>query len=212
MKQLNYLWGKLEEFLIMVSLALMTLVTFIYVVLNNLYQPFLTLSEKLVDSAPTVSSFFESIAFFIMDMAMEMTWSVALTKLFFGALIFLGASYGVRTAGHIGIDILLKQFSTNPRRIISIFACLCCLGFVALIIYASTGWISAMYTADIGAEDLQHFNIKVWEISMIIPVGFSMIFIRFFEIFIRLLRGQQSDLGLADEASDALKLNEENKE
>lgn len=212
MKQLDYLWGKLEEILIVISLALMTLVTFVYVVLNNLYQPFLILSEKLAETSSTLSSIFEGIAFFIMDLAMEMTWSVALTKLFFGALIFLGASYGVRTAGHIGIDIVLKQFSPSVRRIISIFACLCCLGFVALIIYASTGWIEAMYTADVGAEDLQRFNIKVWEIGMIIPVGFAMIFIRFLEIFIRLLRGQQSDLGLADEAGDALKLNEENKE
>lgn len=208
MKQLSLLWGKLEEILIILSLALMTIVTFVYVVLNNLYQPFLSLAE----SSETLRPILEPIAIFIMTMAMEMTWSVALTKLFFGALIFLGASYGVRTAGHIGIDIVLKQFSPKGRRMISIFACLLCIGFVSLIAYASFGWISAMHAADVGAEDLHAFHIKVWHIGLIIPIGFGMILIRFIEILIRLLRGQQTDLGLADEANDALKINEEHKE
>jgi C4-dicarboxylate transporter DctQ subunit len=35
-----------------------------------------------------------------------------------------------------------------------------------------------------------------------------MVFIRFFEIFVRILRNQQTGLGLADEAADALKINE----
>ncbi|NOL49340.1 TRAP transporter small permease [Pelistega europaea] len=208
MKSLAFLWDKLEEILIVLSLALMTLVTFIYVVLNNAYQPFLMLADNYESLKPIA----EPIALFIMTLAMEMTWSQALTKLFFGALIFLGASYGVRTAGHIGIDILIRKFSPNARRAISILACLLCLAFCALIIYASSGWIGAMYTADIGAEDLQDFNIKVWQIGMIVPIGFAMVFIRFIEVLLRLFRGQQNDLGLADEASDALKLNEEDKE
>lgn len=208
MKSIAYLWDRLEEVLIVLSLALMTLVTFIYVVLNNAYQPFLLLADNYEFLKPIA----EPIALFIMTMAMEMTWSVALTKLFFGALIFLGASYGVRTAGHIGIDIVIKKLSPTARRGVSIIACLLCIAFCALIVYASSGWISAMHTADIGAEDLQDFNIKVWEIGMIIPVGFAMIFIRFIEVLIRLLRGQQTDLGLADEAGDALKINEEHKE
>lgn len=208
MKSIAYLWNRLEEILIVLSLALMTLVTFIYVVLNNFYQPFLLLADNYEFIKPIA----EPIALFIMTLAMEMTWSVALTKLFFGALIFLGASYGVRTAGHIGIDILVKNLPPNMRRMISIITSILCLAFCAMLVYASSDWISAMYTADIGAEDLQDFNIKVWEIGMIIPIGFSMIFIRFLEVCIRLIRGQQSDLGLADEAGDALKINEENKE
>ena len=208
MKLLSKFWDKLEEILIILSLSLMTLVTFIYVVLNNLYQPFL----DLADNFESLKSIFEPIGIFIMTMAMEMTWSVALTKLFFGMLIFLGASYGVRTAGHIGIDVLVKKFSKTGQRNISIIACLLCLFYAALIAYASLEWIQAMFIADVGAEDLNAFNIKVWEIGLIIPIGYALIFFRFIEILIRLFRGQQTDLGLADEASDALKLNEEHKE
>ena len=40
------------------------------------------------------------------------------------------------------------------------------------------------------------------------PVGFALVFIRFAEILVRILRNRQTGLGLADEAADALKLTE----
>ena len=43
---------------------------------------------------------------------------------------------------------------------------------------------------------------------MMVPIGFTMVFIRFAEIFVRLIRHQQVGLGLADEAADAMKLTE----
>ncbi|WP_159991586.1 TRAP transporter small permease [Pelistega ratti] len=208
MKYLSCFWNKLEEISIVLSLAIMTIVTFIYVVLNSLYQPFLFLAEKY-DSLKPIA---EPIGIFIMTLAMDMTWSVAITKVFFGALIFLGASYGVRTAGHIGVDFVIKKFSTETRRFISIIACLLCLTYVGLILYASHDWLQVMYEADVGAEDLHTFHLKIWHIGLILPFGYALIFMRFTEILIRLFKGQQSDLGLADEASDALKINEEYKE
>jgi C4-dicarboxylate transporter DctQ subunit len=43
---------------------------------------------------------------------------------------------------------------------------------------------------------------------MIVPIGYAMVFIRFLEIFVRILRNQQTGLGLADEAAEAIKLSE----
>ncbi|OBW91667.1 C4-dicarboxylate ABC transporter [Gallibacterium salpingitidis] len=202
MQHFNYLWGKLEEFMIAFSLALMTLVTFVYVMFNNLYTPF----YDLADAYPSLESILVPIATFCMTVAQEMTWSVALTKLFFAMLIFFGASYGVRTAGHIGIDAIVKKFSTPVQRYISIFACLTCLIYAGIIMVASVDWVKALLIANVGAEDLQHFGIQLWHIGMIIPIGYFMIFGRFVEIFVRLLQGKQNDLGLADEAKDAVKL------
>ncbi|MOA66202.1 hypothetical protein D3C78_1928740 [compost metagenome] len=45
-----------------------------------------------------------------------------------------------------------------------------------------------------------------WHIGLIVPVGFALVFIRFAEIFVRILTHRQTGLGLADEAADALKL------
>ncbi|HCJ31187.1 MAG TPA: C4-dicarboxylate ABC transporter, partial [Pseudomonas sp.] len=70
-------------------------------------------------------------------------------------------------------------------------------------------WIQALFTANIGAEDLGHFGIKQWHIGMIVPIGFAMVFIRFVEILVRILRNEQTGLGLADEAAEAARLGEE---
>jgi TRAP-type C4-dicarboxylate transport system, small permease component len=45
----------------------------------------------------------------LMAYAQEMTWSIALTKALFGWLIFFGIAYGVRTAGHLGVDVLVRR-------------------------------------------------------------------------------------------------------
>lgn len=202
MKTLEKVWAQLEEILVVISLTLMTLITFVYVMFNNLYEPFFSLADRF----PSMASFFESIALFCMTMAQEMTWSNAMTKVFFGTLIFLGASYGVRTAGHIGIDALVKHFTKSTQRKISIVACLLCLAYCVIIFIACYGWVKAMFIANVGAEDLHLFGLKVWHIGMVMPVAYTLIFLRFVEILCRLLAGKQNNLGLADEAGDAIKL------
>ncbi|MBE2896262.1 TRAP transporter small permease [Pasteurellaceae bacterium HPA106] len=205
MQWFNYFWGKLEEFMIATSLAAMTLVTFSYVMFNNLYTPF----YDLADAFPSLENVFLPIGDFCITVAQEMTWSVALTKLLFAMLIFFGASYGVRTAGHIGVDAIVKKFSTPIQRIISIIACAACLIYAGLITFASYEWVKALLIANVGADDLHDFGIQLWHIGLIIPIGYGMIFARFLEIFVRILQGKQNDLGLADEAKDAVKLQEE---
>lgn len=202
MSSLKWLWERLEECLISILLMVMTLVTFSYVVFNNLYNVFFDLAEAI----PFTASFADPIGEWIMEAAQEMTWSVALTKACFGWLIFFGASYGVRTAGHIGVDVLVKRLSRSGQRVVGVIAVAACLTYAFLIATASYEWISAMHIADIGAEDLHQFHLKQWHIGLIMPVGFGLIAIRFIEILIRILRGKQTGLGLVDESEDAMKL------
>ncbi len=75
-------------------------------------------------------------------------------------------------------------------------------GLIAFLLAAMT------LVTCIGAEDLDHFGIRQWHIGLIVPVGFALVFIRFAEILVRILRNRQTGLGLADEAADALKLTE----
>ncbi|AHL77436.1 C4-dicarboxylate ABC transporter [Stutzerimonas stutzeri] len=205
MNALWRVWDHFEEGFIAFLLAAMTLVTFVYVVLNNLYTVFYSLGDRFEGA----SDFFFAIGDFVIGMAQAMTWSTALTKALFAWLIFSGLAYGVRTAGHIGIDALVKLVPRHVQRYIGIIACLFCLGYAALLAFASFNWISALFTANIGAEDLGHFGVKQWHIGMIVPIGFAMVFIRFAEIFVRILRNEQTGLGLADEAAEAAKLGAE---
>ncbi|MGA6097558.1 TRAP transporter small permease [Stutzerimonas marianensis] len=205
MNALRRAWDHFEEGFIAFLLAAMTLVTFVYVILNNLYTAFYSLGDRF----PAGDDLFFAIGDFIIGLAQSMTWSTALTKALFAWLIFFGLAYGVRTAGHIGVDALVKLAPRHVQRYIGILACLFCLGYAGLLAVASFHWISALLTAAIGAEDLGHFGVKQWHIGMIVPIGFAQVFIRFAEILVRLLRNEQTGLGLADEAAEAVKLGAE---
>ena len=135
-----------------------------------------------------------------------MTWSVALTKAMFGWLIFFGISYGVRTAGHLGVDALVKLTKRPVQRLLGMLACLCCLAYAGLFMVASYKWVSAVMTAQIGAEDLDQYGVDVGDIVIIVPIGFALVFIRYLEIFYRIFTHRQVGLGLADEAGEASKL------
>ncbi|MGE8392085.1 TRAP transporter small permease [Pseudomonas sp. BIGb0427] len=204
MNALRRIWEHFEEGFIVFLLAAMTLVTFVYVILNNLYTLFYSLAERW----PGAADLFNSIGDHVMDAAQSMTWSNALTKALFGWLIFFGLSYGVRVAGHIGVDALVKLASKPVQRLLGMLACLCCLGYAGLLSIASFEWIQTLFNAGIGAEDLGHFGIMQWQVGLIVPVGFALVFIRFTEILVRILQHRQTGLGLADEAADALKLAE----
>lgn len=204
MNALRRVWDRFEEGFIVFLLTTMTLVTFVYVILNNLYSLFYALGDRFESAA----DLFYGLGDPILDLAQAMTWSNALTKALFAWLIFFGLAYGVRTAGHIGVDALVKLASKPVQRIIGLIACSACLGYAGMLALGSFEWMQALFVAAIGAEDLGHFGIQQWHIGLIVPLGFAMVFIRFLEIFVRILRHQQTGLGLADEAADALKLRE----
>ena len=205
MNALWRVWDHFEEGFIAFLLAAMTLVTFVYVVLNNLYTVFYSLG----DTFPAAEVFYFALGDYIIGLAQSMTWSSALTRALFAWLIFSGLAYGVRTAGHIGVDALVKLAPRNIQRYIGVIACLFCLGYAGLLTVASFEWIQTLFTAGIGAEDLGHIGVKQWQIGMIVPIGFAMVFIRFAEILVRILRNEQTGLGLADEAAEAARLGEE---
>ncbi|MDD2222354.1 MAG: TRAP transporter small permease [Pseudomonas sp.] len=208
MNTVRLIWDRFEEGFIVLLLTAMTLVTFVYVILNNLYTFFYAVGEYFSERSEGVSEFFYTVGDTVLDIVQSMTWSNATTKALFAWLIFFGLAYGVRIGGHIGVDALVKLASRPTQRIIAIIACIFSLGYAGLLSVASYEWISTLMGAGIGADDLAQFGIKQWHIAVIVPVGFTLVFIRYFEILIRIIRHQQVGLGLADEAADAMKLTE----
>ena len=197
-------WNHAEEMLVAFLLAGMTLVTFAYVVFNNLYGVFYSLG----DSLPFANDALLGIGDNILYIAQEMTWSVALTKAMFGWLIFVGLAWGVRIGAHIGVDLLVRQFNPANQRRVAMLAVLICLGYCALMAYSSEQWVATLYEVGTSAEDLDRFGIAQWQIVMIVPIGFALMFVRFLQIFIRIAQGKQQGLGLHSEVDDAVKLAE----
>ena len=197
-------WNHAEEMLVAFLLAGMTLVTFAYVVFNNLYGVFYSLGDSLPFANETMLGIGDKILY----IAQEMTWSVALTKAMFGWLIFVGLAWGVRIGAHIGVDLLVRQFNPANQRRVAMLSVLICLGYCALMAYSSEQWVATLYEVGTSAEDLDRFGIAQWQIVMIVPIGFALMFVRFLQIFIRIAQGKQQGLGLHSEVDDAVKLAE----
>ncbi|MBB1607532.1 MULTISPECIES: TRAP transporter small permease [unclassified Pseudomonas] len=202
MKSLVRVCNHLEEGVIALLLAAMTLVTFVYVVLTNVFTVFYDLGDNL----PALQRPAYAIGDALLGVAQDMSWSNALTKALFGWLIFFGIAYGVRTAGHLGVDALVRLAPRRVQRAIGVVACLCCLAYAGLFMVASFAWVKTLFIAGIGAEDLDHFGILQAYIAVIVPIGFALVLVRYLEILVRLLRGRQLGLGLADEAAEATRL------
>lgn len=209
MQYIKKAWDSLEEIFIVFLLTAMTLITAVYVVFNNLYTFFYFLADSSADFSEGLENFFFVIGDFILDLAQAMTWSNALSKALFGWLIFFGVAYGVRIGGHIGVDALVKLASDRTQKFFALIACSVCMGYAALLSISSYEWVTTMFQAAIGADDLGQFGVKQWHITLIVPLSFALVFLRYVEILIRILRNQQVGLGLADEAADAMKLSDE---
>ena len=205
MSTLSKIWNRFEEGAIAFLLAAMTLITFFYVVVNNLYTVFYYLADRF----PVAEATLFAIGDFILEIAQDMTWSNALTRALFGWLIFLGIAYGVRVGGHIGVDAVVKLMPSPMQRVIGVIAVSACLLYAGLMLAGSAQWVWVLLSSGIGAEDLDEFGIMQGHVGLIVPIGFALVLLRFVEILVRILRGQQTGLGLADEASEALKMVDE---
>jgi C4-dicarboxylate transporter DctQ subunit len=201
---MDWLWQKTEIVMTVTILTVMTLVSFSYTMINNLYAFFFYLEARL----PFGQSVFASIGDYLMDISYSMKFSNALTAACFAWLMFFGMSYGVRVGSHIGVDALVKLFKTPVQRLISFIGLSACLLYAGLFLYGSLSGVVLAYKLGTAATDLEQMHILAWHISVIVPIGFILVIIRYLEIGYRLITHQQVGLGLADEATDALKLQE----
>lgn len=198
----DQLWQKTEKILSVFLMIFMTLITFIYTMVNNIYVFFYYLADNL----GFAKDFWFKCGDLVLDLSNNMGWSLALTKASFAWLIFFMMSYGVRVGGHIGIDLIIKLFPSFTQKVLALIALSACLLYAGIMLYASLSWIWGFYKLQIEAEDLHQLHILKWHIAIIVPLGFLLIIFRYLEIAYRVLNNQQLGLGLADETKDALLL------
>ena len=204
---MDKLWQKTEIFMMVFILTAMTLVTFIYTMLNNLYMPFYKLADWIAgDEESKLETLLLDSGDYMMDLASSFSWSNEFTKASFAWLIFFCMSYGVRVGGHIGVDALVKVFNTTMQRILAYVGLGACLAYGAIMLYASIDWVMNFYNLSTMAEGLDRFGIMRWQLTIIVPIGFFLLIWRYLEIGYRIVTHQQNSLGLADEAADALAL------
>ncbi len=206
---MDKLWQKTEIFMMVFILTAMTLVTFIYTMLNNLYMPFYKLADWIAgEEESKLENFLLDAGDYMMDLASSFSWSNEFTKASFAWLIFFCMSYGVRIAGHIGVDALVKMFNTTMQRVLAYVGLAACLLYGGIMLLASIDWVMNFYNLGTLAEGLDRFGVMRWQLTIIVPLGFLLLILRYLEIGYRIVTHQQNSLGLADEAADALALDD----
>ncbi len=151
----------------------------------------------------TVITFVQVVARYVFNYSF--VWALELTTFLFGGLIFFGISYGVRVGAHIGVDVLIRILPRRIARGVTIAATVLCLVYTVIVFIGSWQYVGKMYEIGILAQDMP---IPQWIPRSVLPIGFALLFYRFCEVLVHVVRGEAGGL-LADEAEEALKLLDE---
>ncbi len=130
------------------------------------------------------------------------SWAHEMVTFFFAWLIFLGMSYGVKKGAHIGVDAAVKLMRPATQRVIGMLGAAACIAYSVILFTGAWNYVSKIYSLGIEAEDIP---IPRWIPLVVLPAGFALLGFRFVQVFWRIYKGEQTSLGLADEAGDALR-------
>lgn len=110
---------QIEETIIALLLGIMTLVTFVNVIVRKMFA----------NDPPAIVKFLglENIGL----------WGGELTVFMFGWLGLLGASYAVKKNSHLGVDVLINTLGPETRRVFGIIAVAVCIIYSFLLLKGS---------------------------------------------------------------------------
>ncbi len=181
---------RIEESLIALILGLMTIVTFANVIARYVFNS-------------------------------NILWALETTVFLFAWLVLLGASYCVKTRAHLGVDVILNMVSPGARRALAIVSVICCLAFsVLLLIGAWQYWApfvgrQVWYEVnDIPMPDILRFieplmnedepyeKLPRFIPYFALPLGMTLITLRFLQAAWRIFKGETDRLIASHEAEE----------
>lgn len=164
--------NKLEEGIISLLLASMTLLVFVEVVMR-------------------------------FGFGIGLHWAQELTLLLSGWLVMFGVSYGIKVGSHIGVDALVKLFSSPVRRAVAVIAIVLCLAYCALFLVGSWGYLGKLMRVGIHLEDIP---VPKWIANSILFGGMIMLAMRLLSLLWAVLQGRAEGFKLKDEAKESMYL------
>ena len=117
-------------------------------------------------------------------------WSLEATTYCFAWLVLVGMSYGVRTHSHIAIDVLVNRFTPSIQRMFGLAVILVCLVYASLMLFGAAEFVHRLFVLGNDARDLP---VQRWLLTIILPFGFGLLFLRFFQAGLAIWRGQDSE-------------------
>lgn len=112
---------QIEEALIALILGLMTIITFVNVIVRYVFN----------------AEYFQPITQ-ALGLPTNILWALELTTVLFAWLVILGISYCVKTVSHLGVDAILNLVSKPIKRGLGMVAVSCCIIYAFLLLKG--GW------------------------------------------------------------------------
>ena len=155
MNGIDRLIALIEGWLIIVFLGLMVTLTFLQVVLRDLFT-------------------FAHIQWANIVMG-HMDWTEPMVRLFVLWLTFLGASLLTDESKHIKIDLMSTLLPKKWQPFRELILSLACVVIMSLMVKASVGYIQI----EMEFGEALFLSIPTWAGQLILPIGFSLILFRF---------------------------------
>jgi len=152
----------------------------------------------LLFAAMTLVSFSQVVARYVFNAGF--VWALELTVYLFAWLVLFGMSYGIKVHAHLGIDALVKLFSSAVQRIFGLLVVAAGLIYGTIMLIGSWDYVSKLFQIGIESEDLP---IPQWVPMAILPIGVALLLFRLAQAGVRIWRGEQRSL-LADEAQHTI--------
>lgn len=215
---------KIEENLIALILGLMTLVTFVNVVVRYVFNAEIFQPITLALNLPT-----------------KLLWALETTTILFAWLVILGISYCVKTVSHLGVDAVLNLMPKGIRRKMTYFAVTCCIVYSFLLLKGgwdfwsnfanlpqTTGrWFPTGFETDFLAKGWYETNdidmtpafqfLATWFNDgeayeklprlvpyLVLPVGFGLLLFRFCQLGVAVVAGTRDLIIVSHEAEEAV--------
>lgn len=121
----------------------------------------------------------------------SLLWSLEATTYCFAWLVLVGMAYGVRTRSHIAIDLLVNSFEPRARRILGLIATLICLVYSLMMLFGALEFTQRLFILGNQARDLP---VERWLLTIMLPVGFGLLFLRFVQMGVAIWRGRATGL------------------
>ncbi|MEZ5847954.1 MAG: TRAP transporter small permease [Geminicoccaceae bacterium] len=167
----------------------------------------------------TVITFANVIARYIFNS--NILWALETTVFLFAWLVLIGASYCIKVKAHLGVDAVINMVSAPARRALAIISVLCCLVFSVLLLIGAWEYWWPFATKNVWyevndipmldwlrfIEPMLNENEPYEKLPRFIPyfalpLGLTLITIRFIQAAIAVFRGETDRIIASHEAED----------
>ena len=128
-------------------------------------------------------------------------WSLEATTYSFAWLVLLGMAYGVRTRSHIAVDLVVGKLKGDTFRVVTYIALVICLAYSMLMLYGGAVFVLRLFELGNDARDLPMAR---WFLTIMLPLGFALLTLRFLELGWMFAKRTISTLGFGGHDSSEL--------